>query len=96
MRQEISTLSARGGLFSAYAVGAIRHFFASYGELSVQADELTQFFDVYRLFGPPGETLAERYEVDGKPIRILSFGVNYDPGSWFVEGEWAKFSSSTL
>ncbi|MCG7589023.1 MULTISPECIES: porin [unclassified Halomonas] len=70
--------------------------FASYGELSVQADELTQFFDVYRLFGPPGETLAERYEVDGKPIRILSFGVNYDPGSWFVEGEWAKFSSSTL
>ena len=29
--------------------------FASYGELSISADELTQFFDAYRLFGAPGE-----------------------------------------
>jgi len=70
--------------------------FASYGEVNVRAQELTQFFDVYRLFGPPGEALADRYEVDGKPVRILSVGVNYDPGSWFVEGEWARLSSSTL
>ncbi|XQU07511.1 hypothetical protein P4544_12740 [Halomonas sp. LY9] len=60
--------------------------FASYGEVNVSAQELTQFFDIYRLFGPPGEALADRYEVDGKPLRFLSVGVNYDPGQWFVEG----------
>jgi len=70
--------------------------FASYGEVNVSAQELTQFFDVYRLFGPPGEALADRYEVDGKPLRFLSVGVNYDPGQWFVEGEWTRLSSSTL
>ena len=70
--------------------------FASYGELKVSADELTQFFDVYRLFGPPGEALASRYEVDGKRIRLLSLGASYDPGSWFVMGEWARSSSPSL
>ncbi len=70
--------------------------FASYGELKVSADELSQFFDVYRLFGLPGEQLASRYEVDGKRTSLLSLGVGYDPGSWFVMGEWARSSSPSL
>ena len=70
--------------------------FASYGELKVSADELSQFFDVYRLFGLPGEQLASRYEVDGKRTSLLSLGLGYDPGSWFVMGEWARSSSPSL
>lgn len=70
--------------------------FASYGELKVNADELSQFFDAYRLFGLPGEQLASRYEVDGKRMSLLSLGVGYDPGSWFVMGEWARSSSPSL
>lgn len=70
--------------------------FASYGELKVSADALSQFFDVYRLFGQPGEELASRYEVDGKRTRLLSLGASYDPGSWFVMGEWARSSSPSL
>ncbi|MBT2774951.1 porin [Halomonas sp. ISL-60] len=70
--------------------------FASYGELKVSVDELTQFFDIYRLFGLPGEALANRYEVDGKRTRLMSLGAGYDPGSWFVMGEWAHFSSPSL
>ncbi|WP_445011928.1 porin [Vreelandella stevensii] len=70
--------------------------FASYGELSVSAEELTQFFDIYRLFGPPGEALANRYEVDGKVLRVLGLGVGYDPGPWFAQAEWARLSSASL
>tara|TARA_R110002012_G_scaffold9164_9_gene42066 strand:- start:2448 stop:3677 length:1230 start_codon:yes stop_codon:yes gene_type:complete len=70
--------------------------FASYGELKVSADELSQFFDVYRLFGPPGEAIASRYEVDGKRTGLLSLGISYDPGSWYVMGEWARSSSPSL
>lgn len=70
--------------------------FASYGELKVSADELSQFFDVYRLFGLPGEKLASRYEVDGKRTSLLSLGLGYDPGPWFVMGEWARSSSPSL
>ena len=70
--------------------------FASYGELKISANELTKFFDVYPLFGPPGEALARRYEIDGKRSRVLSLGASYDPGSWFVTGEWARSSSPSL
>jgi hypothetical protein len=70
--------------------------FASYGELKVSVDELSQFFGAYRYFGPLGEELASRYEVDGKRASLLNLGVSYDPGSWFVMGEWARFSSSSL
>lgn len=70
--------------------------FASYGELKVSADELTQFFDAYRLFGSPGEKLANRYEVDGKRTRLLNVGASYDPGTWFVMGEWVRSSSPSL
>lgn len=70
--------------------------FASYGELKVSADELSQFFDAYRLFGLPGEELASRYGVDGKRTSLLNIGLGYDPGSWFVMGEWARSSSPSL
>ena len=70
--------------------------FASYGELKVSADELSEFFDVYRLFGQPGEQLASRYKVDGKRTRLLSLGMGYDPGEWFVMGEWTRASSPSL
>lgn len=83
------------GRFSPYSLGDVT-LFASYGELKVSADELSQFFDVYRLFGLPGEELASRYEVDGKRTSLLSLGLGYDPGSWFVMGEWARSSSPSL
>lgn len=70
--------------------------FASYGELKISADELSQFFDAYRLFGLPGEQLASRYEIDGKRTGLLNLGVSYDPGSWFVMGEWTRSSSSSI
>lgn len=70
--------------------------FASYGELKVSADELTQFFDAYKSFGASGEVIANRYELDGKRTRLMNIGVGYDPGTWFVMGEWAWTTSSSL
>nr|WP_290955548.1 porin [Halomonas sp.] len=70
--------------------------FASYGELKVSVDELSQFFDIYRSFGPPGELIANRYEVEGKRSSVISLGVGYDPGPWFVMGEWARSTSSSV
>jgi predicted porin len=46
-------------------------------------------FDAFRPFGPRGVEIADRYDLNGKPYRLVSFGASYDPGNWFVMGEYA-------
>lgn len=63
------------------------------GELSI--DAFDPLFDGFREFGPEGEEIAERYEVDDTPFLFASLGAEYDPGSWFGMAElgWADFDS---
>jgi hypothetical protein len=44
-------------------------------------------FDAYAALGPAGDALADRYEVDHKRATIVSAGLAYDPGRWFVRAE---------
>lgn len=64
------------------------------GELTV--DGLVPLFDAFRQFGPEGEAIAERYEVDDTPFLFASLGAEYDPGPWFGMAElgWADFDSA--
>jgi len=48
------------------------------------------FFDAFRLFGPEGNAIANKYDCNGKTVRLTGFGARYDPGRWFLMGEWAK------
>jgi hypothetical protein len=68
-----------------------------YGQLSVhvtyESAHLTvpafnEFFDALRNFGPQGIALADRYEPKNKLARFIGVGAQYDPGQWFVMGEW--------
>jgi hypothetical protein len=47
-------------------------------------------FDAFRQFGPQGAALADKYDLDNKPAQVVTAGAVYDPGSWFVMGEWAR------
>lgn len=53
-------------------------------------------FDAFRMFGAPGTVIAERYELDDTPYRIVSAGLNYDQGDWFLTGELAKLKTNSL
>jgi hypothetical protein len=52
--------------------------------------DLETLFRALRQFGPQGSALADRYDVDDKLVRLIGLGAMYDPGGWFVMGEWGK------
>ncbi len=70
--------------------------FASYTRFRLTIEGLTPFFDAFRQFGARGVAIADRYDVDSKRVKLMSLGLRYDPGEWFVMGEWARSSSRTF
>ena len=59
-----------------------------YQSVHLRAPALEGLFDALREFGPQGRALADRYDPSGKRARLASLGAQYDPGHWFVMGEW--------
>jgi hypothetical protein len=51
---------------------------------------LDVLFDGFRQFGPQGTVLADKYELDNKTAQVITTGAMYDPGNWFVTGEWGR------
>jgi hypothetical protein len=49
-------------------------------------------FDAFRQFGPQGIALADKYNLDDKRAQVITAGALYDPGNWFVTGEWGQRS----
>lgn len=47
-------------------------------------------FDGLRQFGPQGVALANKYNLDDKLGQVITAGALYDPGKWFVTGEWGQ------
>lgn len=82
----INATAQRGGLTARLAV--------SRGELDI--DAFDPFFDAFRAFGPEGQALADRFEIDDTPYEFATAGVEYDPGRWFGMAEigWADFNSA--
>lgn len=72
--------------------------FGSYGRsrLNVEMEGVDAFFDYFRLFGPEGDAIADRYDMHDKRYDVLSLGASYDPGDWFVMGEWARSDTRSL
>lgn len=77
---ERGALSARMSLISAHLTTGIG----------------TEVFTALRAFGAPGAALAERYAIEDKRVSMLSAGVSYDPGQWFVSAEIGRAHSRTL
>jgi hypothetical protein len=51
---------------------------------------LDTLFDAFRQFGPQGTALADKYDMDNKRAQLITAGAMYDPGQWFVTGEWGR------
>jgi hypothetical protein len=69
-----------------------------YGALTLHAGYLAgdvddpatrPLFDAFRQFGPQGAALADKYQTDKGRAALSTLGASYDPGRWFVMGEWA-------
>ena len=54
---------------------------------------LFEGFRQFAPFGPEGDAIADKYDCDGERIWLGSLGASYDPGKWFLMGEWAKRDS---
>lgn len=70
--------------------------FAAYNQFRLTIDELNPLFDIYRMFGPEGIALANRYDLDDKRFEMLTLGASYDAGDWFLMGEWTQMESQSL
>ncbi|WP_104204421.1 porin [Billgrantia saliphila] len=70
--------------------------FAAYSQFRLTIEEFNPFFDIYRFYGPRGEAIADRYDVDDKRFEVVSLGASFDRGDWFVMGEWTQTESRTF
>lgn len=52
--------------------------------------------DAFRLFGPQGVAIADKYDIINKRTTGFAVGLNYDPGNWFLMAEAGRMSSKTF
>jgi predicted porin len=68
----------------------------NYGQADLTVQALAPLFDAFRQFGPPGESIAQRFDVHDRKADFVGIGVNYDPGKWFVMAEAARFNTHSV
>lgn len=61
----------------------------AYQTNSITTAAVNSLFDSFRKFGSQGIRIADKYDSDDKPLDFIGFGAHYDPGRWFVTGEWS-------
>ena len=57
--------------------------------------DYSRLIEAFRLFGAQGQALAKKYEATNKPFSFFGIGGSYDPGKWFVIGEWGVISTDS-
>lgn len=60
----------------------------TYQTIRLTVEGLHSLFNVFRQFGPEGNSLADKYDEFDTFFESTGLGVSYDPGDWFVMGEW--------
>jgi hypothetical protein len=63
-------------------------FRVSYQHARLTIASLDGFLDTFRMFGPQGIAIANKYDSDNKPVVTQVIGASYEPGHWFVISEW--------
>lgn len=67
----------------------------SYRQGTLRVQPFNTLFDAFRQFGPEGIAVAERYDADGNSFHFTGLGASYDPGDWFLTGEWGRLRSGS-
>ncbi len=83
------------GIFNTAEYGPLTAHIA-YLKADVTVESVNALFDAYRLFGPEGIAIADKYDAANKPFSFLTLGASYDPGSWFIMGEWGSVESHSV
>jgi Gram-negative porin len=68
----------------------------AYQELHLTIASFNALFDGFRQFGPQGIAIADEYDVDDKALVTETIGARYDPGHYFVMGEWARANTNSV
>ena len=71
-------------------------FHAAYQSINATISSFSPLFDALSQFGPEGESLAAQYTPVGKHVNFYGFGAQYDPGQWFVAGEWGEINFHSM
>lgn len=92
-----SEIKARGGLTLADTLEfGSATLFAQYTRTRLTFEAVNPLFNAFRQFGPAGRAIARRYDVDDTAFESVSIGAHYDPGDWFVMGEYARSYSRSF
>jgi hypothetical protein len=70
-------------------------FRLSYQHVRLSIDSVDGLLDKFRMFGPQGIAIANKFNSDDKPVETELIGASYDPGHWFLISEWGhtRFNS---
>ncbi len=68
----------------------------SYHKTALTLASYKPLFDAFRQFGAEGIAIADRYDPSRKPFEFIGVGATYDPGKWFVTGEWGYTDSHAV
>lgn len=69
---------------------------ATYYKANLTLESFKPLFDGFRQFGPEGIALADKYDTINKAFTFIGLGGMYDPGGWFVMGEWGATDSHSV
>jgi hypothetical protein len=68
----------------------------SYGQARVSVAAYDPLFDAFRQFGPQGEGIADKYDVDDRMVSFFGLSAGYEPGPWFAMAEWGRVNSHSV
>ncbi|KGU82943.1 porin [Pseudomonas mediterranea] len=68
----------------------------TYQHTRLTYEPFNPLFEGFRQFGEEGNAIANRYDTKGKDFNFVGVGAIYDPGDWFVMGEWGHFDSHAV
>ena len=69
----------------------------TYGEARLTIAAYKPLFDAFRQFAAVGGgAIADRYDIQDRRVTFAGIGATYDPGEWFLMGEWARFDTRSI
>lgn len=70
-------------------------FRLAYSRVKVTLPEIDDLTAGWRVFGPEGEAIYDKFKLRDREFSLLALGGWHDPGKWFVGGEWSRHFSET-
>jgi hypothetical protein len=68
----------------------------AYQQANLTLDGLDTLFGAFGQFGPQGVALEAKYDPYRRPLQFIGIGAMYNPGDWFLTGEWGTSKSHSV